>query len=378
MQFSRREFLDFASRASVAGSLGMFTCQRTGQEEFTAIVPFINEGGSPLDQVFGEGLGGRLSYDLTRLNKDDLIIPNDEFYIRTRVPDRFPQSGEWTISVHGLVEKPHQIFASDLEKKARSQGAVLLECSGNSAFRHFGLLSAARWSGVKIEEVLKTVTVQPGATHLLVSGFDDHSKGAEGSVKGASWVFALQDLVEAGAFLATGMNGQALPPDHGWPVRLMVPNWYGCACIKWVNGLKFIGGEEIATSQMQEFAARTHQLKVHRLAIDYLPAEIDLAAMPVRVEQWKKENNTTLRIIGIKWGIGQEKEPVELHIQPIGQVHRIEDNLAANAGWTLWQFDWEPPGPGQFELQLRAVDKKVRTRRLDNGYYSRSIVVSET
>ena len=60
--------------------------------------------------------------------------------------------------------------------------------------------------------------------------------------------------------------------------------WYGCTCIKWLNAITFVDNDAEATSQMQEFAARTHQHGVPKLAKDYKPAIIDQAAMPIRVE----------------------------------------------------------------------------------------------
>ena len=81
------------------------------------------------------------------------------------------------------------------------------------------------------------------------------------------------------------MNGEPVPADHGKPVRLAVPGWYGCSWIKWVNEIRLVGPDEPATSQMVEFAARTHQSAPHKLRRDYTPADIQTAATPVRVEK---------------------------------------------------------------------------------------------
>ena len=98
------------------------------------------------------------------------------------------------------------------------------------------------------------------------------------------------------------MNDGDLPPEHGAPVRLIVPNWYGCSCIKWVSRIDLVGDEEPATSQMREFAARTHQRGMPALARDYEPAVIDLAALPVRVERWRVDDRLVYRVVGIRWG----------------------------------------------------------------------------
>ena len=104
------------------------------------------------------------------------------------------------------------------------------------------------------------------------------------SIPGADWIFTLEELKATKAFLATGMNGRPLTRDHGAPVRLVAPNRYACTCIKWVNAFTFIDEDAEATSQMQEFAARTHQQGVPKLAKDYRPAAIDQAAGPTIIE----------------------------------------------------------------------------------------------
>ena len=98
------------------------------------------------------------------------------------------------------------------------------------------------------------------------------------------------------------MNGEPVPADHGKPVRLAVPGWYGCSWIKWVNEIRLVGPDEPATTQMVEFAARTHQTEPHKLARDYAPADIQTAATPVRVEKRKGPNGLEYRIVGIVWG----------------------------------------------------------------------------
>jgi DMSO/TMAO reductase YedYZ molybdopterin-dependent catalytic subunit len=146
-------------------------------------------------------------------------------------------------------------------------------------------MSAADWCGVPIARVLERA--QPIAAHalVLISGFDGHSRPSRTSTPGASWICHEDDLERYGAFLATEMNGVALPKDHGFPLRLMVPRWYGCASIKWVNAIELVPDDVAATSQMQEFASRTFQDGRPERARDYTPAVLDHAAMPIRIEK---------------------------------------------------------------------------------------------
>ena len=115
-------------------------------------------------------------------------------------------------------------------------------------------------------------------------------------------MFPLDAIDRLGVFLAVRMNGEPLTPDHGAPVRLVVPGWYGCSWIKWVNELRIVGADEPTTLQMKEFSLRTHQGRIPTLAKDYEPPVIDLAATPIRVEKRRVNGRLQYRVIGIVWG----------------------------------------------------------------------------
>ena len=105
-----------------------------------------------------------------------------------------------------------------------------------------------------------------------------------------------------GETVAQRLEKGALPLDHGFPVRLIAPGWYGCANAKWVDAITFVDDDTVATRQMREFAGRTHQQDTPSLARDFAPATMDLAAMPVRVEKQRIGGRLGYRIVGIAWG----------------------------------------------------------------------------
>ena len=183
---------------------------------------------------------------------------------------------------------------------------------GNPRTYQFGLLSAANWSGIPLPAVIDRGTPLSNDSLVLISGFDQHLETSEQSMSGASWIFTRQQLESSGAFLATKMNGEPLSPVHGFPFRLVVPGWYGCTCIKWVNEIALIDDAAPATSQMCEFAQRTHQTGFPKLARDFQPATIDLAAMPVRVEKWLKGARLEYRVVGILWGGSRRTSALEI------------------------------------------------------------------
>jgi DMSO/TMAO reductase YedYZ molybdopterin-dependent catalytic subunit len=332
----------------------------------------------PLETRVGAGLDGRLFTDLSRLMPATLVTPNDSFFIRTASPRQLPPANQWSISVGGLVRNPVKLTLGALEPDVRPAGVHLLECSGNAP-PTFGLMSAAQWDGVPLAAILDRGARLDGATHAIVSGLDDVDSLSSTSLPGASWVFALEDLERAGAFLATRMNGQALARDHGGPARLVVPGWYGCVCIKWVTEIALLNGEAAATSQMREFAARTHQNGVPARAADFAAATMDLAAMPVRVEKWSVDGRVVYRVVGILWGGSKPSNDLMIRFKSNQPFVAVSDcpMPASTATWSLWSHVWRPEAPGRYQIALRLNDRAVRTRRLDLYFYIREISIDD-
>jgi len=333
---------------------------------------------SPLGVPLGSGLDGRFVLDLSTLTPQSLITPASEFYVRTCRPDQLDSPTPWKIAIRGLVRAPRDLALDELRPMVESQGAHLMECAGNHRSAQFGLISAALWSGVPLTKVLEGVEPKTRATSVLISGFDQHSEPSDHSTAGASWIFTREQLESSGAFLATEMNGEPLLEDHGFPVRLVVPGWYGCTCIKWVNEIALVDEAAPATSQMREFADRTHQSGIPALARDFQPATIDLAAMPVRVEKWSIEGQIEYRVVGILWGGTRRITALSIRFNPdMGYVPVEHHDHQTNATWSLWTHTWRPKSPGPYWIQLRVDDPGVRTRRLEMGYYSRKVTLSQ-
>ncbi|MGH9198098.1 MAG: molybdopterin-dependent oxidoreductase, partial [Acidimicrobiia bacterium] len=257
---------------------------------------------TPLEKMLGSGLDARFFTDVSTLGPGTLITPNEKFFIRTSYPDLLDSRAPWKIAVRGLVKRPVNLRLAELAPLAVPRGTYLIECCGNTNPRNFGLMSAARWSGIPISHVLSKLEILPRATHVQISGFDHHSPLPRRSVPGASWIFTFDQLERSGAFLATGMNEVPLPRDHGFPVRLIVPRWYGCASIKWVNEIVLLDEAAPSTDHMREFATRTHQDGIPSLARDFKPATVDQAAMAVRIEKWLVDGKIVYRVVGIMWG----------------------------------------------------------------------------
>jgi DMSO/TMAO reductase YedYZ molybdopterin-dependent catalytic subunit len=342
------------------------------------LIDFAGESQAPLDTLFGTELDGRLFTDLSRIQPQHPVTPTEKFYVRTRASQLLPADSSWVIRLSGPQEKPAQFSLDDLKIRVKPQGLHLMECAGNGRTTRFAMISVAEWAGVPLFDLLNRAGFKRNASRVMVSGFDNYSSSSNTSVAGADWIFTLDELDAAKAFLATEMNGQPSTRDHGAPLRLVVPGWYGCTCIKWVTEIKMISHDAQATSQMREFAARTHQAGVPVLARDYASAIIDQAAMPIRVEKWLVNGKMKYRVVGILWGGTRPVKKLEIRFNPEEDYSAVSEfSHTSNDPWTFWSHAWEPQAPGTYMIRLRVTDPLVTTKRLDAGYYLRTVEITE-
>jgi DMSO/TMAO reductase YedYZ molybdopterin-dependent catalytic subunit len=391
---ARRRFL---TRAAALGGLALAgpdawlarlaaqaPCTGGPEGELVRVLPFSAPGAreTPLgEMVGGAGLDARLFTDLSMLGAGALVTPTAQVYVRTAAPSRLPRdAAAWTIALGpGTGGSGPSVGAAALAGDAQPMGAHVMECAGNSNPQNFGLMSAVEWDGVLLSRVLARLSRPAGATAVMVTGLDDEASGSQASQPGASWVFPVEAVDRLAPFLAVRMNGQPLTPDHGAPVRLVVPGWYGCAWIKWITRIEWVAADAPATSQMREFAGRTHQDGVPALARDYAPPAIDTAAMPIRVEKRRGPSGLDYRIVGIVWGGSRPVDRLAIRVKADGAWTEfpICPGPRTAAVWSLWTYRWKPAGPGLYDIALRVPDLSWPQRRLAMGYYVRQVGIEE-
>jgi DMSO/TMAO reductase YedYZ molybdopterin-dependent catalytic subunit len=375
--------------------------------EYFGYLPFRSPEEDKFRGKVGQNSGGghdaRLCLDVASLlTPEGRLTPADQFFIRTEYPDLLRPPADWKIKVHGEVKEPQKISLKSLLPYVTSPRPVLLECSGNAAQLRFGLLSVAEWAGIPIEKIIQLAHPTEKAKAILVSGFDDDTHlpdtgppYKEHSWPTCSWVFPIEQLVNAGAFLATEMNGAPLPKNHGAPARLLIPGWFGCTEVKWVNEIKFVDNTQKATWQMLEFSDRTNQqthapppgFYPHRigppLARDYRPGTIDQNAIPVRVEQWKVGGKILYRVVGITWGgrDGRHRtEKLKIRFVTAGGRSEIEPvqfckAISSKSEYGIWTHTFEAPKKGYCRIQVRLDDRTVPSRRLQSGTFDRGVFI---
>jgi DMSO/TMAO reductase YedYZ molybdopterin-dependent catalytic subunit len=178
------------------------------------------------------------------------VMPNAHFYVRNhfQIPKLDPSI--WRLNVGGLVERPLSLGLLDL-KNMRSQTLVVtLECAGNGRSLldppiegekwDLGAVSTAEWTGVPLAEVLERAGIKAGTCEVLFRGVD------RGTVPGRTGPIHFERSLTLNAasgseiLLAYAMNGEPLPIQHGYPLRVIVPGWYAVTSVKWLTEIEVI------------------------------------------------------------------------------------------------------------------------------------------
>jgi DMSO/TMAO reductase YedYZ molybdopterin-dependent catalytic subunit len=174
-----------------------------------------------------------------------LLTPNSIFYVRSHFPIPRVDLATWRLTVGGDVERPLQLTFDDLRSLPTRSILVTLECAGNGRrFLHpavggeqwgYGAVSTAEWTGVPLGEVLTKAGLTDRVRDIVFAGADEGNVPDVAQKIPFARRLELDGALDPDTLLAFAMNGSLLPIEHGFPVRLLVPGWYGVASVKWVN-----------------------------------------------------------------------------------------------------------------------------------------------
>jgi DMSO/TMAO reductase YedYZ molybdopterin-dependent catalytic subunit len=243
---------------------------------------------------------------------------------------------------------------------------VTLECAGNG--RSFltprvggeqwalGAVSTAEWTGVPLAEVLDRAGVESGALEVVFRGADGPAKDDNGANSFAR-ALTLDEVRESGALLAYAMNGEPLPRQHGHPLRLIVPGWYGVASVKWLAGIEVIGDSFSGYFQTEKYVYQweregqlvtepVRQQKVRALITQPAADQVaDAGTLAVRGLAW----SGVAPIAGVEVSVsGQAWRPARL----LGQPSRY--------AWQRWELITRVDRPGRAAIRARATDMAGR------------------
>jgi sulfane dehydrogenase subunit SoxC len=302
----------------------------------------------------------------------DPITPAGLHYllIHYDIPAVDPES--FRLEVTGAVERPLTLTLDDLRRRDRVDKPITFECAGNgralleprpvSQPWLTEAVGTAEWGGARLAPLLEEVGATHTATELLFSALD---KGIEGG-ESQSYERALPIKEARDAILAYDMNGAPLPPQHGFPLRLVVPGWYGMQNVKWLTRITVL--EEPYTGFQNSVAYRMYGADgepgepVTRMLPRSLmvpPGVPDFMTRTRHVEPGR----TTLT--GRAWSGHGSIDQVEVSTDngATFEAAVLQPALAPNA-WRGWSFGWDAT-PGEHVISSRATDSSGNTQPLE-------------
>jgi sulfane dehydrogenase subunit SoxC len=276
------------------------------------------------------------------------------------------------LEITGAVERPLTLSLDELRRRERLDKPITFECAGNgralleprpvSQPWLTEAVGTSEWGGTPLAPLLEEVGASHNAIELLFSGLD---KGIEGG-EPQSYERALPIQEAREAILAYDMNGEPLPPQHGFPLRLVVPGWYGMQNVKWLTRITVL--EEPFTGFQNSVAYRMYDEDgepgepVTRMLPRSLMVPPGVPDFMTRVRHVAPGPTT---LTGRAWSGMGSIEGVEVSTDGGATFDAavLEPSLGANA-WRGWSFTWDSH-PGEHTLSSRATDSSGNTQPLE-------------
>ncbi len=289
-----------------------------------------------------------------------VVTPNERFYIRSHFPVPEIDPAAWRLQVHGLVRHPLSLDLADILNMPSQTMTVTLECAGNG--RSFfnppiegeqwtlGAAGTAEWTGVPLAAVLEHAGVESGATELIFRGADAASHPAEPSrfERGLS----IQDAHEATVLLAYAMNGDPLPLDHGFPLRVIVPGWYAVASVKWLNEIEVtdVPFQGYFHSQRYYFA----QLQGGDVTAEPV-TRIRVRSLITHPAEGEAINPGHVAIRGLAWSGSAHVSRVDVSVAGEWKEAHLQGSARPNS-WRRWELMTRIEQLGEVKIRARAHD----------------------
>ncbi|MGW2042171.1 sulfite oxidase [Streptomyces virginiae] len=367
----RRDLLKLFAMGAAAGSLGVAaagTASAAGAEAAPGIV-------KPLPPELFTIRGTNAETNFAALRGTGRLTPVDRFFVRNHTSTPRIDAGAWRLKVwgDGLAGGPVEFSYDRLRALRAVERTLFIECAGNGRSFYstqqgqavtgtawtLGAIGVAHWRGARLSDVLRLAGVSRGAVDVLPRGLDDEvvANGVNlGRVRRPLPVTkALDDVL-----LAYEMNGRPLPPDHGGPVRLVVPDWVGISSIKWVGDIE-VSGEALYspwnTDMYRLFGPGQPAEGSAPLTRQTLKSAFELplgASVPV---------HRTRLLTGRSWSAAAPVTRVEVSTDGGGHWRRARmHDTPQRGGWVRWSVPWTPRTTGATALLARASDGTGRTQ----------------
>lgn len=283
------------------------------------------------------------------------LTSNDDFY-RIDINTRPPTIGEdeWQLEVTGLFERSVNLSLNDLMEYPAITQPITLSCISNRVGGD--LIGTSNWTGLRLRDLMEDLGLQPEARSLVVEAED-----------GFHETVIMEDILDPRTLLVYGMNGQTLPVDHGFPLRIYIPDRYGMKQPKWITRITAVD------SQPEGYWVRRGWS---------LEARPQIVSVIDTVATDEPTADGLIPIGGIAWAGERGISKVELQFNDGDWLEAtLRTPPLSPLTWFQWRYDWEAT-PGSYDIRVRATDgtgqlqiEEVTPVRPDGatGYHSTSV-----
>ncbi len=314
-------FVGLGAATGLGGLLATRRLQSVTGEVTTAALPPVGDPAPPEAAGVQPRLSGLPSF----------ITPNGDFF-RIDTALRVPQlsRADWKLRIHGMVGREITYTFEDLARFEAVQRTVTLACVSNPVGGD--LIGNATWTGYRMRDLLRQAGIDPDADMVLSTSVDGFTAGTP--------VEALTD--DRDSLLAVGMNGVPLPPEHGYPARLVVPGLYGfVSATKWVVDLELTRFDRAKAYWTRLGWSAKGPIKTgSRIDVPRAGARLDVGPVTLGGVAWAQHRG--IKAVEVRVDDGDWR-PAQL-----GEAY-------SNDTWRLWTFDWQAT-PGPHTLTVRATD----------------------
>ena len=331
--FDRRAFLKVAFAVGAVAAAGGVTSQAFGG---LAAAQSRADLKIPTPQSPAPALPAGANLDIPGITPH--LTSNKSFYrvdTALRVPDIPIET--FKLRIHGMVDKELELSFDDLLSRRLVERRITLTCVSNPVGGE--LMGNATWIGVPVRDLLEEAGVRDGADAVLSTSADDMTIGTP-----------LQPLTDdRGALIAIAMNGEPLPLEHGFPVRMVVPGLYG-----YVSATKWLVDLEV--SRFADFKAYWTTRGYSAEAPIKTSARIDVPRSFARVKAGKTP------VAGVAWSQDRGIEKVEARVDG-GSWNEAELATEDSVNtWRQWVWEWDATTPGNHKLEVRSTDSTGYTQ----------------
>jgi DMSO/TMAO reductase YedYZ molybdopterin-dependent catalytic subunit len=298
-----------------------------------------------------------------------VVMPNTRFYMRNnfRMPDL--DGAAFRLTIGGLVERSQSFTLRDLQNMRSKTQVVTLECAGNGRALFdrpaegekwgVGAVSTAEWTGVPLVEVLDRAGVRENVQDVLFRGADGGAVEGRSESMRFERSLRIDDARDSDVLLAYAMNGEPLPVEHGFPLRLIVPRWYAVASVKWLTEIELI--DRAFTGHYQGDKYRYEWEREGRIVSEPVTLQ-RVRALITEPSPHAEVRAGEFAIRGVAWSGAAPIGHIEVSINGGGWQEARLLSERSPCSWQRWELVTHVEETGDFILRARATDQAGRTQ----------------